>query len=1110
MATIPGTAGADTLTGTAQDDTITGLGGSDTLYGGGSNDLLDGGTGDDRLYGGTGIDVLSGGAGSDLLDGGTGTDTASYSSDTAAISANLGAATATVTGGSGGTDTLVSIENIIGTAFNDSIVGSTGDNLLAGGLGSDTIFGGLGNDTIYTGNTGTLASGTGTDTIDAGDGNDLIYVTELANSASTIDGGAGTDTIVFDYNPATLSGTTLRITMAEPGLLTQPLDGILGDQFFRNVENVTTGAGTDSVVGNSVANVLTSQGGNDTVDGAGGNDTLFGGDGDDRLLGGTGDDSVDAGTGNDTLIGGAGADLLTGDVGVDLADYSGSTAAVNVDLTLAGAQAGGDAAGDTVSGVENLTGSDFNDTLTGDTAANVLTGGLRNDILSGGAGNDTLLAGTGDDTLNGGAGADVLTGDVGIDVADYSGSTTAVNVNLTLAGAQTGGDAAGDTISGVENLTGSDFNDTLTGDTAANFLTGGLGNDSLSGGAGIDTLYGGSSDDTLIGGGSADVLYGGAGIDQADYSGSGTAVNVNLTLAGAQTGGDAAGDTLSGVENLTGSDFNDTLTGDTAANILTGGLGNDSLSGGAGIDTLYGGSSDDTLIGGGSADLLYGGAGTDLVDYSGSGVAVNVNLAVTGTQTGGDAADDTLSGVENLTGSDFNDTLTGDGGTNILTGGLGNDSLSGGAGIDTLYGGSADDTLIGDGSADLLYGGAGTDLADYSSSGTAVNVNLTNVGGQTGGDAAGDTISGVENLTGSDFNDTLTGDGGSNVLTGGLGIDSLAGGAGTDTLYGGSGDDTLVGGSGADILYGGLGNDLLDGGADVDALFGGVGNDTIVASGQGETLFGGDDRDTLRVLGVGSDTILGGEGGNDEDVLDFSAITGPRKIVFDGASTQSDLSGTVTFYDPNNPTVVTGTLVFDEIEGIICFTPGTLIDTRQGPVPVEHLREGDWMATRDNGYQQIRWVGRRDLSRAQVAQDPSLAPILIKAGSLGDGLPDRDMMVSPVHRMLVMSRRAQLYFEEPEVLISARLLTQISGVIQLPATDVSYIHFMFDHHQIVRANGSWTESFLPGDGALKAVDREQRGELFKLFPDLADLKASGFEAARRVLKRHEADVLLAH
>jgi Ca2+-binding RTX toxin-like protein len=814
MATIPGTTGNDNFTGTPQDDTITGIAGNDTLYGGDGNDLLDGGTGNDRLYGGTGTDVLYGGAGSDLLDGGTGTDTASYTSETAAISANLGAATATVTGSSTGTDTLVGIENIIGTGFADSIVGSTGDNLLAGGLGSDTIFGGLGNDTIYTGNIGAVAAGTGVDSIDAGDGNDLIHVTEIANTASTIDGGAGIDTIILDYDPATLGGSTLRITMAEPGLLTQPLDGVLGDQFFRNIENVTTGAGADSLVGNSVANVLTSQGGNDYVDGAGGNDTLYGGDGSDTLLGSAGNDVVDGGTGNDTLIGGTGADIL----------------------------------------------------------------------------------------------------------------------------------------------------------------------------------------------------YGGAGIDLADYSGSGAAVNVDLTNLGAQSGGDAAGDTLAGVENLIG--------------------------------------------------------------------------------------------------TDFNDTLTGDGGANILTGGLGNDRLAGGVGLDTLYGGSADDTLAGGSGADLLSGGAGIDLADYSGSGAAVNVNLTNVGAQSGGDAAGDTVSGVENLTGSDFNDTLTGDGDTNILTGGLGNDSLSGGTGTDTLYGGTGNDTLAGGSGADLLYGGLGNDLLDGGADVDALFGGAGNDTIVGSGQGETLYGGDDSDIFRVLGVGSDTIFGGEGGSDNDVLDFSGVTFPHRIVFDLSSTPDDLSGTVTFYDPNNPDIIIGTLVFDEIEGIICFTPGTLIDTRKGPVPVEHLREGDWVKTRDNGYQQIRWVGRRDLSRAQVARDMSLAPITIKAGSLGDNLPHRDMTVSPAHRMLVQSPRAQLYFEEPEVLISARLLTRISGVIQQPATAVSYIHFMCDHHQIVRANGSWTESFLPGDGALKNVDREQRAELFKLFPDLADLRASGFEAARRVLKRHEAQVLL--
>jgi hypothetical protein len=144
-----------------------------------------------------------------------------------------------------------------------------------------------------------------------------------------------------------------------------------------------------------------------------------------------------------------------------------------------------------------------------------------------------------------------------------------------------------------------------------------------------------------------------------------------------------------------------------------------------------------------------------------------------------------------------------------------------------------------------------------------------------------------------------------------------------------------------------------------------------------------------------------------------------------------------------------------------------------------------------------------------LQQDESLRPVVIKAGSLGENLPARDLTVSPAHRMLVSSYRAQLYFEEPEVLVAARHLVGAPGIRQGGAQPVSYIHFMCDRHEVVLANQSWSESFLPGDHALNSVDREQRDELFKLFPELRSVQqGAGFEAARRVLKRHESSILL--
>ena len=197
---------------------------------------------------------------------------------------------------------------------------------------------------------------------------------------------------------------------------------------------------------------------------------------------------------------------------------------------------------------------------------------------------------------------------------------------------------------------------------------------------GTDTLSGDAGDDTLSGGGGADVLDGGTGTDTATYAGSAAGVQVDLA-AGTGSGGDAQGDTLTGIENAEGGSGNDTLIGSGAANRLLGGAGNDTLSGAAG---------DDTLSGGTGGDLLAGGDGVDWAAYDASSTGVAVSL-LAGTASGGEAAGDTLTGIENLRGSAFADTLTGDGGANALAGGAGNDLLRGGLGNDTLTGGAGND-----------------------------------------------------------------------------------------------------------------------------------------------------------------------------------------------------------------------------------------------------------------------------------------------------------------------------------------------------------------------------------------------------------------------------------
>jgi hypothetical protein len=358
---------------------------------------------------------------------------------------------------------------------------------------------------------------------------------------------------------------------------------------------------------------------------------------DDETLAGDGlRDELSGGAGDDILRGGAGADELDGGTGIDTASYYTSAAAVAVDLA-AGTASGGDAAGDTLSGIENLSGSNVND-----------------DTLAGNAGANTLQGWGGGDVLRGGAGADTLDGGTGIDTASWYTSAAGVTVDLA-SGTAGGGDAAGDVLSGIENLSGSN-----------------LGNDTLAGNSGANTLQGWGGDDVLRGGAGADTLEGGTGTDTVSFYTSAVGVTVDLAAATAG-GGDATGDVLSGIENLSGSN-----------------LGGDTLTGAGGANKLQGWGGDDVLRGGAGADVLEGGAGTDTASYYTGLVGIEVSLTL-GTGSGGDAAGDTLSGIENLSGSQGHDALEGNAGANVLQGWNGGDNLVGRGGKDALTGGAGAD-----------------------------------------------------------------------------------------------------------------------------------------------------------------------------------------------------------------------------------------------------------------------------------------------------------------------------------------------------------------------------------------------------------------------------------
>jgi hypothetical protein len=190
-----------------------------------------------------------------------------------------------------------------------------------------------------------------------------------------------------------------------------------------------------------------------------------------------------------------------------------------------------------------------------------------------------------------------------------------------------------------------------------------------------------------------------------------------------------------------------------------------------------------------------------------------------------------------------------------------------------------------------------------------------------------------------------------------------------------------------------------------------------------------------------------------------------------------------------------------------CFTPGTLITTQRGEVPVEMITAGDRVVTRDNGIQAVRWVGKTQMFLHDFQADPHLLPVFIQQGSLGKGLPERDMMVSPNHRVLVTNSRVSVRYTEREVLVAAKHLAA-QGVHTVQSSGTTYIHFMCDRHEVVLTNGVWTETFHPDDTSLKGIGNAQRLEILELFPELkTEAGRATYGQSRRTLSELEASGL---
>jgi len=666
-----------------------------------------------------------------------------------------------------------------GTSASESLTGSTS---------ADTLFGLAGDDT--------LAGLAGNDRIEGGDGFDLSNY-----SAST--------------------------TAVVVNLLTGSATGGHGTDTLLGIEGAIGGSGADNLTGDANANAFF---------GGAGNDSIFGGDGDDTIMGGTG---------NDNLQGGVGLDVIT---------YASSSSGVVVNLST-GAVTGGDGT-DTISGFENVIGSASNDTITGDANDNVVAGG---------------------------AGADSLTGGAGVDVLDYSTSTAAVVIDLTVT-TQSGGHAEGDVVAGFEGIIGSAYDDTLTGD---------------------------ANNNTFIGGAGADSIIGGDGNDTADYSRSSAGVAVNLATL-VFSGGDAAGDNLAGIEYIIGSAFDDTITGALAANLLVGGAGADALSGGLGADTMIGGTGDDTFTVDGSTDVVTEAAneGTDLVRSSVDWVlgANFENLTLIGdgdiTGDGNDLANlingnsgtgiFVAKGMNLLRGFGGNDTINGLGGTDTIDGGTGADRMSGGKDSDTYYVDDVGDVVIeksGEG-VDRVYSSVSRTLEAF-----VEHLYLTGTDSLSGtGNVANNSIQGNDGnnaLYGLAGNDTLNGGLGDDTLDGGAGKDNMSGGAGNDTYYVSQIDDSIteLGGNGTDAVIAGFSYDLSVamagsienltltgtgnfngiGNGTANTITGNVGANSLTGGSGNDTLYGGDGNDTLEG-GTDTDSLVGGKGDDVYIVRDLDVI----------------------------------------------------------------------------------------------------------------------------------------------------------------------------------------------------------------------------------------------
>jgi Ca2+-binding RTX toxin-like protein len=905
------------------------------VIGGSGNDVLIGTAGKDFVYGGAGNDRLSLLEGDDVGNGGSGND---------------------MVAGDAGDDL------VIGGLGNDELVGGRGKDILSGDAGTDELYGGADNDRLSggRGDGDVVVGGAGDDIFkySRGDGRD-IYFDEFVNQWAVVwtQAGGFNSASGFAYNATTgeVFGPGGRIVRKNVGTADNPDFQWIGRYDYDSA------TGTLKIFNPPAGATITANSGTDTIEFAPGINLQ------DVILRRSGNDLVFAISSENEEL----ADTALAKDSITISDWYLAPGQIEklafyqtgiLDIAPAKMSliAGTDGADGTSSAP--LQGTSTADWITGGAGDDVIAGGQGNDILAGNTGSDTLrgeigddvlYGGAGNDILDGGAGRDVLIGGAGLDSASYASASASVRAHLSASWANTG-DALGDEYTSIENLTGGGAADFLGGDANQNEISGGAGNDNLQGNAGDDTYIWNVGD-------GADTITEGSFIVEEAVTSAGALASGYTVAIWAKTGTVdpttrnnywrlqiKASDGTIVYDNST---YSYVPTANPAAPapsayIQTGWLNGFARTNGQQVtrqksDATVNGGSDELEFGPNISlnDLTFLKSGADLIVRYGNSSASQVTIK---NQTTANSAVETLklndglsvslssvmiaAAATQLTGTTGDDLMVGQAGAlaDNLAGGDGNDVLVGYAGNDRLFGGNGDDSLEGGLGADTLDGGANNassagpqagDTARYVRSAAAVSVDLniaTAQGGATGADSVGDILIGIENVVGSSFGDTLTGNAsdnrlfgldGADTIRGGAGADVLVGDGGNDSLFGDAGEDNLAGGDGNDIIYGGTEKDLLDGGDGDDTLYGEAGDDTLIGGAGADILSGGEGNDVLG-SGDGNDTLTGGigndtlSGGAGNDTL--GGDVGNDIYVFDrfsGADTLTDSSGTnvITF-----------------------------------------------------------------------------------------------------------------------------------------------------------------------------------------------------------------------